>query len=137
MRLVKGLGDFTVGVSLPRRASRAGDISEDADAHPQGAAGAEFAITQMVFDVDHYLRLRDELSVAGRGCRSCPRSLITNVRQVVRMAELAGQPMPTAVTDRLDRHGDDAAVRAEGWRSPRSRRGASSTRERPASTSSR
>ena len=40
---------------------------------------------------------------------------ITNARQVVRMAQLAGQPMPAAVTDRLDRHGDDAdAVRAEG-----------------------
>jgi methylenetetrahydrofolate reductase (NADPH) len=31
------------------------------------------------------------------------------------MAQLAGQPMPRAVTERLDRHGEDAAaVRAEG-----------------------
>ena len=102
-------------------------------------AGAEFAITQMVFDVDHYLRLRDELVRRGSRLPVVPAIMpITNVRQVVRMAELAGQPMPTAVTDRLDRHGDDAAGCApRGWRSPRSRRGASSTRERPASTSSR
>ena len=36
------------------------------------------------------------------------------------MAELAGQPMPTAVTDRLERHGDDAegGARRRAWRSP-------------------
>ena len=79
-------------------------------------AGAEFAITQMVFDVDHYLRLRDELVRRGSRLPVVPAIMpITNARQVVRMAQLAGQPMPTAVTDRLERHGDDAAgVRAEG-----------------------
>ena len=141
VRLVRGLGDFTVGVAaFPDGHPESGDISEDAETLiRKEQAGAEFAITQMVFDVDHYLRLRDELVRRGSRLPVVPAIMpITNVRQVVRMAELAGQPMPTAVTDRLDRHGDDAAGCApRGWRSPRSRRGASSTRERPASTSSR
>jgi methylenetetrahydrofolate reductase (NADPH) len=70
----------------------------------------------MVFDVDHYLRLRDELARRGSRLPIIPSIMpITNARQVIRMAELAGQPMPTTVTDRLARHGDDAqGVRQEG-----------------------
>ena len=113
-----GLGDFTVGVAaFPDGHPESGDISEDAETLiRKERAGAEFAITQIVFDVDHYLRLRDELTRRGSRLPVVPAIMpITNARQVVRMAELAGQPMPSAVTDRLGRHGDDAAaVRAEG-----------------------
>jgi len=118
VRLVKSLGDFTVGVAaFPDGHPESGDISEDAETLiRKERAGAEFAITQMVFDVDHYLRLRDELARRGSRLPLVPAIMpITNARQVVRMAELAGQPMPDAITDRLERHGDDAAaVRAEG-----------------------
>jgi len=118
VRLVKSLGDFTVGVAaFPDGHPESGDISEDAETLVRKEqAGAEFAITQMVFDVDHYLRLRDELARRGSRLPVVPAIMpITNARQVVRMAELAGQPMPDAITDRLERHGDDAAaVRAEG-----------------------
>ncbi|MCU1537258.1 MAG: 5,10-methylenetetrahydrofolate reductase [Humibacillus sp.] len=116
--LVRSLGDFTVGVAaFPDGHPESGDVSEDADALlRKERAGAEFAITQMVFDVDNYLRLRDEVARRGSRMPVVPAIMpITNARQVQRMAELAGQPMPTAVTDRLERHGDDAdAVRAEG-----------------------
>lgn len=116
--LVRGLGDFTVGVAaFPDGHPESGDISEDADALlRKERAGAEFAITQMVFDVEHYLRLRDELTRRGSRMPVVPAIMpITNAKQVQRMAELAGQPMPAAVTDRLDLQGDDAAaVRAEG-----------------------
>jgi methylenetetrahydrofolate reductase (NADPH) len=118
VRLVKSLGDFPVGVAaFPDGHPESSDVSEDADTLiRKERAGAEFAITQMVFDVDHYLRLRDELVRRGSRMPVVPAIMpITNARQVVRMAELAGQPMPTAVTERLARHGDDAAaVRAEG-----------------------
>jgi methylenetetrahydrofolate reductase (NADPH) len=116
--LVRGLGDFTVGVAaFPDGHPESADLAADVDTLiRKEQAGAEFAITQMVFDVDNYLRLRDELSRRGSRLPVVPAIMpITNARQVVRMAELAGQPMPRAVTDRLDRHGEDAAgVRAEG-----------------------
>lgn len=116
--LVKGLGDFTVGVAaFPDGHPESGDLAQDVETLlRKERAGAEFAVTQMVFDVDNYLRLRDELARRGSRLPVVPAIMpITNVRQVVRMAELAGQPMPTAVTDRLERHGDDAdGVRAEG-----------------------
>ena len=110
-RLHRGVAAF------PDGHPESGYISEDAETLiRKERAGAEFAITQMVFDVDNYLRLRDELARRGSRLPVVPAIMpITNARQVVRMAQLAGQPMPTAVTDRLKRHGDDAAgVRAEG-----------------------
>lgn len=116
--LVKSLGDFTVGVAaFPDGHPESHDIADDVETLiRKEAAGAEFAVTQMVFDVESYLRLRDELARRGSMLSVIPAVMpITNARQVVRMAELAGQPMPTAVTDRLDRLGDDAVgVRAEG-----------------------
>ncbi|OFE15762.1 5,10-methylenetetrahydrofolate reductase [Humibacillus sp. DSM 29435] len=118
VELVKGLGDFTVGVAaFPDGHPESHDIADDVETLiRKEAAGAEFAVTQMVFDVESYLRLRDELTRRGSMLSVIPAIMpITNARQVVRMAELAGQPMPTAVTDRLDRQGDDAVgVRAEG-----------------------
>ena len=116
--VVKGLGDFTVGVAaFPDGHPESRTLEEDvATLIRKEQQGAEFAITQMVFDVDNYLRLRDELARRRSRLPVIPGLMpITNARQVVRMAELAGQPMPTAVTDRLERHGDDAdAVRREG-----------------------
>lgn len=116
--LVKRLGDFTVGVAaFPDGHPESGDLAADVETLlRKERAGAEFAITQMVFDVDHYLQLRDELARRGSRLPVVPSIMpITNARQVIRMAQLAGQPMPRAVTDRLDRHGEDAAgVRAEG-----------------------
>ncbi|MDN5795133.1 MAG: methylenetetrahydrofolate reductase [NAD(P)H] [Intrasporangium sp.] len=116
--LVKGLGDFTVGVAaFPDGHPESGDLGADVETLlRKERAGAEFAITQMVFDVDNYLRLRDALARRGSLLPVVPSIMpITNARQVIRMAQLAGQPMPRAVTDRLDRHGEDtAAIRAEG-----------------------
>lgn len=116
--LVKRLGDFTVGVAaFPDGHPESNDLVADVETLlRKERAGAEFAITQMVFDVDNYLRLRDELARRGSDLPVVPAIMpITNARQVIRMAELAGQPMPAAVTERLDRHGGDAAaVRAEG-----------------------
>ncbi|MBB2984926.1 methylenetetrahydrofolate reductase [NAD(P)H] [Terracoccus luteus] len=115
---IRSLGDFTVGVAaFPDGHPESRGVADDAEALVRKErAGAGFAVTQMVFDVENYLRLRDEVARRGSSLPVIPAIMpITNARQVVRMAELAGQPMPTAVTDRLGRAGDDpAAVRAEG-----------------------
>lgn len=118
VHLIKDLGDFTVGVAAfpdghPESRSTLHDVEVLIRKEKHGA---EFAITQMVFDVDSYLRLRDELVRRGSRLPVIPAIMpITNARQVIRMAELAGQPMPVAVTDRLARHGaDPEGVRQEG-----------------------
>ena len=55
-------------------------------------AGASFAVTQMVFDADTYLRLRD--AVAARASLPVTPGLmpVTNLRQIQRMSQLMGTP---------------------------------------------
>jgi methylenetetrahydrofolate reductase (NADPH) len=117
VRLVRGLGDFTVGVAAfpdvhPESASLEHDVEVLVRKHE---AGASFAVTQMVFDADSYLRLRD--AVAARCDLPITPGLmpVTNFKQIARMSELMGTPLPPAVVARLEAHADDPkAIREVG-----------------------
>jgi len=115
--LIRGLGDFTVGVAaFPDVHPDSPDLGHDVDVLVGKAdAGATFAITQMVFDADSYLRLRD-LVAARRDLPITPGLMpVTNLRQIQRMSELMGTPLPPAVVARLEAVKDDpAAVRSVG-----------------------
>ncbi|MGN6636006.1 MAG: methylenetetrahydrofolate reductase, partial [Oryzihumus sp.] len=65
--LVKGLGTFTVGVAaFPDRHPESPSLDHDADVLVRKAdAGAEFAVTQFVFDADAWVRLRDRVVARG------------------------------------------------------------------------
>ena len=62
--LIRGLGDFTVGVAaFPDVHPDSPGLGHDVDVLVGKAdAGASFAITQMVFDADSYLRFRDQVA---------------------------------------------------------------------------
>ena len=115
--LVRGLGDFTVGVAaFPDVHPDSPDLDHDVEVLVRKAdAGASFAVTQMVFDAESYLRLRDRVA-ARRDLPITPGLMpVTNLRQVTRMSELMGTPLPAAVVARLEAVKDDPdAVRAVG-----------------------
>ncbi|MEU2351033.1 methylenetetrahydrofolate reductase [NAD(P)H] [Modestobacter sp. NPDC049651] len=122
VELVKGIGDFCVGVAaFPEGHPRSPDPDTDLDMFvAKCRAGADFAITQMFFQVEDYLRLRDR--VAARGC-DVPLVAgvmpVTNARQIERIVQLSGQAFPPALAERFaaldgDRPEDRAAVRALG-----------------------
>jgi methylenetetrahydrofolate reductase (NADPH) len=117
VRLVKCLGDFTVGVAaFPDVHPESHNLDHDVEVLVRKAdAGAEFAITQMVFDADTYLRLRDRMS-ALRDLPISPGLMpVTNVKQIARMSQLMGTPLPPPVVSRLEAaDGDPAAVREVG-----------------------
>ena len=117
VRLIRSLGDFTVGVAaFPDVHPESPDFDHDVQTLVRKAdAGAEFAVTQMVFDAQSYLRLRDAVA-AHRDLPITPGLMpVTNVKQIARMAQLMGTPLPPPVVDRLTAvDGDPEAVRAVG-----------------------
>lgn len=79
-------------------------------------AGAEFAITDMVFRTSDYVGLVERSAAAGVTIPILPGIMpILNLGQVNRMAELSGHPLPDEVIERISAVSDDpAAVRAAG-----------------------
>jgi methylenetetrahydrofolate reductase (NADPH) len=118
VKLVRSLGSFTVGVAaFPDQHPESGSLDEDAEVLVRKAdAGAEFAVTQFLFDADSYTRLRDRVVARGRNLPIIPGLMpVTSFAQVRRMAELSGTPLPAAVVARLEVVADDpAAIRAVG-----------------------
>ncbi len=118
VRLVRDLGDFCVGVAaFPYGHPRSADLDTDTD-HlvAKLRAGADFAIAQLFFQADDFLRLRDR--VAARGCDAVllPGILpLTTLRVLRKSVELSGWQIPAPIASRLDPLADDPkAFRAEG-----------------------
>jgi methylenetetrahydrofolate reductase (NADPH) len=116
--LVKSAGDFCVGVAaFPEGHMRSPDRESDITYFVRKCeAGAEFAITQMFFYVEDYLRLRDD--VAARGC-DVPIIAgimpIISVPMIERAVLLSGANFPADLAAELRDHADDkSAVRKIG-----------------------
>ncbi len=124
--LIGGLGDFHTGVaSFPEGHHRAPDLEADtANLVRKLRAGAEYSVSQMFFDVEDYLRLRDRVVAADpeQGAKPLIPGLmpITSLASARRMTELSGSTIPAAVEERLVRAAGDGpeenrdAIRAVG-----------------------
>ncbi|SDH95382.1 5,10-methylenetetrahydrofolate reductase (NAD(P)) [Actinokineospora alba] len=116
--LVRELGDFCVGVAaFPYGHPQSADIDADtANLLRKFRAGADFAIAQLFFEPEDFLRLRDR--VAAKGCESLllPGVMpLTTPKILAKTVELSGAPVPARIAARLDPLvGDAAAFRAEG-----------------------
>lgn len=99
--------DFDIGIaSFPEGHYRTGSSEQDTEyTLAKLRAGAQYSITQMFFDVDHYLRLRDRLAKADpeHGQKPIIPGLmpITSLRSVRRQMELAGAALPPKLEKRL------------------------------------
>jgi methylenetetrahydrofolate reductase (NADPH) len=118
VRLCRELGDFCVGVAaFPYGHPRSADLDEDTKYLVRKLrAGADFAIAQLFFEPDDFLRLRDRVAALGCDAAMVPGLMpLTTPRTLAKTVELSGASMPDSVARRLTPYVDDAAsFRAAG-----------------------
>lgn len=117
VELIRGVGDFSVGVAAhpephPRSPNREADRRHTA----QKLRAADFAITQFFFDPAHYFDLVESLRALGVDKPVIAGIMpATSLASIKRMAEMQGSEFPTWLAEKLHAVGDDpAAVRAVG-----------------------
>lgn len=118
VRLVRELGDFCVGVAaFPYGHPRSADLDTDTKHLVRKLrAGADFAIAQLFFEAEDFLRMRDRVAAAGSDAIMLPGLMpLTTPRTLAKTVELSGAPAPRWLTDRLEPlAADPKAFRAEG-----------------------
>ena len=103
--------------AFPEKHPRSPDLDSDTRYFvAKCRAGADFAITQMFFRAEDYLRMRDRVAALGCDVPIIAGIMpITNVRGIERSAQLSGAAFPADLAAELHAVEDDpAAVRRVG-----------------------
>jgi len=102
--LIASMGDFSIGVAaFPEGHPESPSREHDAQVlRMKQDAGADFAITQLFFCVEDYLRLRDLAAAAGCTMPIVPGIMpVTNVAQIERFATMSGAAFPDELAQRF------------------------------------
>jgi len=117
--LAAARGDFTIGVAAfpDGHPASHGNLEQDIDVLlRKEELGATFATTQFFFEVSKWTSLVEKLAARGSTMPIIPGILpVTNVKQLERMAELGGTPIPSPIRERFAKvEGDPDSVKSLG-----------------------
>jgi methylenetetrahydrofolate reductase (NADPH) len=116
--LLRAHGDFTVGVAaFPYKHPRSESVEQDTLRFVEKCRrGADYAITQMFFEPEAYLRLRDRVAAAGCDVPIIAGLMpVTNMGIINRSEQFTGAPFPAELGARFaDIAEDPKAVRELG-----------------------
>lgn len=106
---IADFGGFSIGVAAhPELHPRSADRDDDRRHLAGKLEAADFAITQFFFDVDHYVRMVDELADLGCTKPVVPGIMpVTNLSSISRMAHMSGAEVPGWLVERLSKADDD------------------------------
>ena len=111
VELAMEVGGFEVGVAAfpDGHPASNGDLAKDVDVLiRKESLGATFATTQFFFEAQSYQRLVEALAEKGSSLPIIPGILpVTNVKQLVRMSELSGTPIPANILEKFSTIEDD------------------------------
>jgi methylenetetrahydrofolate reductase (NADPH) len=109
--------DFSVGVAaFPEKHPESPSLEHDIRVLKlKQESGAQFAMTQLFFEPEAYWRLIEQARSAGITIPIIPGVMpISNVRQVLRMAEMSGASVPQSLSAKLAGASSDDAARGIG-----------------------
>ena len=111
VELAMEVGGFEVGVAAfpDGHPASNGDLAKDVEVLiRKESLGATFATTQFFFEAQSYQRLVEALAAKGSSLPIIPGILpVTNVKQLVRMSELSGTPIPANILEKFSTIEDD------------------------------
>ncbi len=113
VRLVRSLGDFSVGVAaFPEGHPESSSLEQDARVlAAKQEAGAQFAVTQFFFQAGDYTALVERARSAGVTIPIVPGVMpVTNLSQIERFSVLSGAAFPADLADRFRAVGEDPAA---------------------------
>ena len=109
--LAAEFGGFTIGVAAFPDGHPATDSTTDQDIEVllrKEELGATFATTQFFFEEEKWVALVEKLAARGSSLPIIPGILpVTNVKQLNRMAELSGTPIPSSISQAFDTVGEN------------------------------
>jgi methylenetetrahydrofolate reductase (NADPH) len=117
VRLVRRSGSFCVGVAaFPYGHPRSADLDSDFERLlAKMRAGADFAVTQLFWEPEGFLRLRDRLVAAGCDAPLLPGIMpLLSAKTLQRGPELSGAPLPPGLAERMEPYPDPKSFRAAG-----------------------
>lgn len=109
VELIRGIGDFSVGVAAhPEGHPKAPDLETDRRHQAEKLKVADFGITQFFFRAEDYLRFVEEMDAHGVDTPIIAGVIpVTDAKQTARFAEMAGADFPADLAERFEAVEDD------------------------------